>query len=192
MSKRDEHASREMVTRLREEVKQREKAIMQRLMEEERELFLDEHQEDKGNGFYERSLLTSSGLIEDLRVPRTRSGEFYPAILPGRRRASIDLGDLVLLLFECGVSTRKVQQVLELYYGAYYSHALIARLASVTLAEIEAWRMRPLKKEVLLPPHRRLLSLPEERILQEGARLHSPGHRPRGGTGDPGFLGHGE
>jgi len=146
MPKRDEHASREMVTQVREEVKQREKAIMQRLMTEERELFLEQHPEDKGNGYYERSLLTTCGLIDDLRVPRTRSGEFYPALLPGKRRASIDLGDLVLLLFECGVSTRKVQQVLELYYGAYYSHASIARLASVTLEEIEAWRMRPLKR----------------------------------------------
>jgi transposase-like protein len=83
MAKRDEHASREMVTQVREEVKRREKAIMQRLMASERELFLEEHPEDKGNGYYERSLLTLGGNIEDLRVPRTRSGEFYPAILPG-------------------------------------------------------------------------------------------------------------
>ena len=50
MAKRDGHASREMVTQVREEVKQREKAIMQRLMTEERELFLEEHPEDEGNG----------------------------------------------------------------------------------------------------------------------------------------------
>jgi transposase-like protein len=83
MAKQAHDASRDMVTQVREEVKQREKAIMQRLMTEERELFLEEHPEDKGGGFYERTLLTSSGLIEDLRVPRTRSGEFYMAILPG-------------------------------------------------------------------------------------------------------------
>ncbi|MDI7251040.1 MAG: transposase, partial [Actinomycetota bacterium] len=99
-----EQLSREMVARAKEEVKQREKAIMQRLMAEERQLFLEEHPEDRGNGFYERTLLTSSGIIEDLRVPRTRSGEFYPAILPGKRRASVDLGDLVLLMFQCGIS----------------------------------------------------------------------------------------
>lgn len=51
MPKRDEHASREMVTQIREEVKQREKAITQRLMTEERELFLEQHPEDKGNGY---------------------------------------------------------------------------------------------------------------------------------------------
>ena len=69
------------------------------------------------------SLLTSSGFIEDLKVPRTRSGEFYPAILPGKRRASVDLGDLVLVMFSCGVNTRKIQQVIETIYGTSCSHA---------------------------------------------------------------------
>lgn len=146
MAKLDEHASKEMVTQLREEVKRREKAIMQRLMAEERELFLEENPEDKGNGFYERSLLTSSGLIEDLRVPRTRSGAFYPAILPGKRRASVDLGDLILIMFQCGINTRRIQQVIEAIYGTFYSHTSIAKLARVAEEEIEAWRMRPLKE----------------------------------------------
>jgi len=78
MAKRDGHASREMVTQVREEVKRREKAIMQRLMAQERELFSDEHPEDKGNGYYERSLLTSSGLIEDLRVRARVPGSSTP------------------------------------------------------------------------------------------------------------------
>jgi hypothetical protein len=47
-------ALRGIVAQVRDEVKQREKAIMQRLMAEERELYLDEHLDDKGNGFYER------------------------------------------------------------------------------------------------------------------------------------------
>ncbi len=138
-------ASREIVSQVRDEVKQREKAIMQRLMAEERELFLDEHLDDKGNGFYGRSLLTQSGLLEDLMVPRTRSGDFYPAILPGKQRASVDLGDLVLIMFQHGISTRKIQQIIEAIYGTYYSHASIARLAQVAVEEIESWRMRPLK-----------------------------------------------
>lgn len=50
MAKRDEHASREMVTQVREEVGRREKATGQRLMAQERELFSDDHPEDKGNG----------------------------------------------------------------------------------------------------------------------------------------------
>ncbi len=191
MSKPSEQSSREMVAKVREEVKRREKAIMQRLMAEERELWLDENPEDKGNGFYERSLLTTSGLIEDLRVPRTRSGEFYPAILPGRRRASQDLGDLVLIMFECGMSTRKIQQVIEYIYGTFYSHASLAKLARVAEEETEALKDAYLEGQVFLPAHRRLLPILEEGILQERARLHGPGHRPRGNAGDRGLSGHG-
>jgi transposase-like protein len=138
-------APREIGAQVRDEVKQREKAIMQRLMVEEREPYLDEHLDEKGNVFYERALLAQGGLLEDLRVPRTRSGGFYPAVLPGKRRASVDLGDLILIMFQCGVNTRKTQQVVESIYGTYYSHASIAGLARVAAEEIEAWRMRPLK-----------------------------------------------
>ena len=84
---------------VREEVGRREKAAGQRLMAEERETFLEEHPEDKGNGHHERDLLTACGLIEDLRVPRTRSSGFYPTLLPGKRRAAVDLGDLVTVEF---------------------------------------------------------------------------------------------
>lgn len=55
MSKPGERSSREMAARLREEAMQREKAIMQRLMAEEREIFLEENPEDKGNESYEGS-----------------------------------------------------------------------------------------------------------------------------------------
>lgn len=136
----------EILAQLREEVNAREKGIMQRLMSEERELYLDDHLDDKGNGFYERNLLSQNGLIEELRVPRTRSGDFYPALLPGKRRASIDLGDLLLIMFQSGMNTRKIQQVIETIYGAFYSHSSIAKLARVAEEEIEAWRMRPLKR----------------------------------------------
>ncbi|MBC7230393.1 MAG: hypothetical protein H5T74_08400 [Actinobacteria bacterium] len=51
MAKGDGNATRETAAQVREEVKRREKAIMQRLMAEERELYLEENPEDRGNGF---------------------------------------------------------------------------------------------------------------------------------------------
>ena len=127
MSERDEQ-TREMVAKVKEEVKRREKEIMQRLMLEERGLFLEENEADKGNGFYERLSLTANGLIEDLRVPRTRSKGFYPSILPGKRKAQVDLGDLVLIMFSCGINTRKIQRVIEEIYGTFYSHTSLSKL----------------------------------------------------------------
>lgn len=73
-------------------------------------------------------------------------GEFYPAILPGKGRAPVDLGDLILIMFQGGIDTRRIQQVIEAIYGTFYSHSSIAKLARVAEAEIEAWRMRPLEQ----------------------------------------------
>ncbi len=177
---------------------------MERLMAKERELFLEEHPGDKGNGYYERSLFTSSGLIEDLRVPRTRSGEFHPAVLPGRRRAPADLGDLIPIMFQCGISTRKMKQAIESSCGTFYSHASLERPARVAEEEIEAWRMRPPKSRYFsLHIDARFLSLKrgswrKESVLiaqgtdHEGEReiLTLPGHGVGGGerprlAGDP-------
>jgi hypothetical protein len=48
----------------------------------DRKAYLRRSSADKANGFYERSLLVGSLPVE-MRVPRTRSGEFRPSSLPG-------------------------------------------------------------------------------------------------------------
>ena len=47
----------------------------------ERNVYLQDSPTDRSNGFYDRSLQVGSIPI-DVRVPRTRSGEFRPATLP--------------------------------------------------------------------------------------------------------------
>ena len=121
------------------------KELLESLMLAEREAYLQEHPEDKGNGYYERSLLTSLGHIQNLRVPRTREGGFYPEVLPGRRRASVDVEELVLALFSAGLSARKVSEILQRIYGFKYSPSSISRLTERSMEVIDAWRGRPLK-----------------------------------------------
>jgi len=96
------------------------------------------------DGYYTRSLLTPVGEIEYLRVPRTRDGDFSPAILPYRRRASFELGEVVIHMFASGSSVRDVSNFLYSIYSAYYSPSSISRLLEVAEAEIEAWRHRAL------------------------------------------------
>ena len=51
----------------------------------ERNLHLEDTPTDKSNGFYGRSLQVGS-IPVDIRVPRTRSGDFRPASLPALYR----------------------------------------------------------------------------------------------------------
>jgi len=128
------------------ELKELIKALMEKLMLEERELYLEEHP-TKGNGYYTRDLLTQYGILEDLRVPRVREGEFHPRLLPYRRRVSLELSEAILALYATGASTRDISRFLESVYGAFYSPQSISRLTQVVEEEVEAWRRRPLERE---------------------------------------------
>lgn len=136
-----------LVTELELEVKRQIKELIERLMKEEREIYLEEHPETKGNGFYERKLFTKYGEIEDLSVPRVRDKGFRPKLLWGKRRASLDLGEVVLSLFASGASIRDVSRFLETVYGSYYSPSSISRLIKVTCEEVDKWRERELDKQ---------------------------------------------
>jgi putative transposase len=122
------------------------KGLLERLMLEERELYLQEHP-TKGNGYYTRDLLTLFGSLEDLKVPRVREGGFHPKVLPYRRRASIELSEAILILYAMGVSTRDISRFLESIYGAFYSPQSISRLTQVVEEEVKEWRARSLDEE---------------------------------------------
>jgi len=87
------------------------------------------------------------GPVGDLKVPRVREGDFHPRILPYRKRASLELSEIILALYAVGVSTRKISHFLEGIYGAFYSPQSISRLIQVTEEEVKAWRERPLSEE---------------------------------------------
>ena len=139
----------DLVTEVELEVKKHVKELLERLMKEERGIYLEKHSETKGNGFYERKLFTKYGEIEDLSVPRVRDSGFRPKLLWGKRRASLDLGEVVLSLFASGASIRDVSRFLETVYGSYYSPSSISRLIKVTCEEVERWRKRGLDEQYL-------------------------------------------
>ncbi len=122
------------------------KDLLERLMLEERGLYLEKHP-TKGNGYYTRDLFTLFGPLEDLKVPRVREGDFHPKLLPYRRRTSIELSEAILVLYASGASTRDISRFLETVYGAFYSPQSISRLTQVVEGEVKEWRNRPLARE---------------------------------------------
>ena len=123
------------------------KDLLETVMSEERAMYLEEHP-TKANGYYTRDLLTLVGPAEDSRVPRLREGDFYPKVLPYRRRTFLELSERAsLLLYAAGITTRAISRVLEGIYGAFYSPQSIFRLMQVVEEEVRAWRERPLGEE---------------------------------------------
>jgi putative transposase len=136
----------QILKEVEERIKTMVQEMLEALMREEREIYLEQHP-TKANGYYTRDLLTLVGPVEDLRVPRVREGDFHPRILPYRKRASLELSEIILALYAVGVSTRKISHFLEGIYGAFYSPQSISRLIQVTEEEVKAWRERPLSEE---------------------------------------------
>ena len=110
----------QILERFTEQIKDLIKNLLEKLMLEERELYLEAHP-TKGNGYYTRDLLTLFGPLEDLKVPRVREGDFHPKLLPYRRRTSIELSEAILALYASEASTRDISRFLESVYGAFYS-----------------------------------------------------------------------
>ncbi len=129
---------------IEQKVKEMVKEFIETLAVEERELFLEEHPETKANGFYTRRLATKYGEIENLKVPRVREGSFKPRIIPERRKAFFDLGEITILMFASGASVRDVAKFLEMVYGIYYSPSSLSRLTEIAVKKIDSWRKRKL------------------------------------------------
>jgi putative transposase len=95
------------------------------------------------NGYRERQWDTRVGTI-DLQVPRVRDGTFYPALLEPRRRAERALVAVVQEAYIQGVSTRRVDDVVQALGMRGISKSQVSRLCEELDAEVERFRGRRL------------------------------------------------
>jgi putative transposase len=139
---RDEHADV-----IRESVR----AVAQELMEcEVSELVgaeLGERRpEDRAthrNGYRARRWDTRAGEIE-LQIPKLRRGSYFPSILQPRKRSEQALVAVVQQAYVCGVSTRRVDQLVE-SLGLRISKSEVSRIAGLLDEQVAAFRERPLE-----------------------------------------------
>jgi putative transposase len=131
---------------LREGVRVMAQALME--MELEQHLGAERHErtpERTGyrNGSRERTWDTRVGSIE-LQVPRVRDGSFYPRLLEPRRRAERALVAVVQEAYVQGVSTRRVDDLVQALGMQGISKSQVSRLCSDLDKEVERFRTRRL------------------------------------------------
>ncbi len=105
------------------------------------------------NGSYTRDLVTSTGRIEDLSVPRDREGQFHSQVFERYNRYEPEVAEALTQMFVSGVSTHKVGEVAQTLMGVAPSASAVSRLNQTLTEQYEAWRARPLL------PHYRILYL---------------------------------
>jgi len=95
------------------------------------------------NGYRERAWATRAGELE-LRIPKLRSGSYFPSFLEPRRRAEQALVAVVQEAYVNGVSTRKVDRLVE-QMGVHMSKDQVSRICRGLDEQVQAFRERPLE-----------------------------------------------
>jgi putative transposase len=115
----------------------------------ERKAYLERILPDKPNGFYDRSLQLGTIPVE-IRVPRTRSGDFRPASLPPlyQRGYSDETQALLLSLLTSGRSLHAVKDALQ-KMGLSSSQQELESVATGLIEELDLRNSRPLDPDLL-------------------------------------------
>ncbi len=99
---------------------------------------------NRRNGYRMREWDTRAGTI-DLAIPKLRSGSYFPEwLLTRRRRAEQALISVVATSYLLGVSTRRVDKLVEQLGVAHISKSQVSELAKHLDGQVEAFRSRPL------------------------------------------------
>jgi len=110
-------------------------------MKAERSLHQQENPGEYGNGYrYCKAMAHSKELV--LKVPRTRSGLFYPSILAIIRDEDEERRKLIFSLYSKGLTTEQVSSVFEDVYGKDYSKQQISYLMKESKSNVHKWLKR--------------------------------------------------
>ncbi len=98
------------------------------------------------NGYRGRRWDTRVGTLA-LSIPRVRDGSYFPSLLEPRRRAERALLAVVQEAYVLGVSTRRVEDLVETLGIAGISKSEVSRMCTALDAEVSAFRSRSLAGE---------------------------------------------
>ena len=98
------------------------------------------------NGYRERVWDTRAGTVP-LRIPRLRMGSYFPSLLEPRRRAERALLAVIQEAYVLGVSTRKMETLVQALGMEGISKSEVSRICGNLDEEVNKWRRRPLEGE---------------------------------------------
>jgi putative transposase len=122
--------------------------VLNAMMYSEREAFLSESKNNKGNGYRPLSALGHGHQFE-LRIPRDRLSEFSPKLLAIFREQESYLREVSFKLYSKGLTTRDISSVMDTIYGGHYSKSKISNISVSFYKQMETWRNRALESHYL-------------------------------------------
>jgi len=134
-------------------MKERHQQFLEALMGYERQCFINAHpyqrsagRVDQANGFYERRLTTRLGVL-DLKVPRTRSGQFQTQVLQRYQRREPVIDQALKEVFLLGVSTRQSGRALATLVEDPVSASTVSAVAKALDSAVSRFHRRRLSDQ---------------------------------------------
>lgn len=132
-------------------IKQTLQFALQRLMEMDVEALCraaygerSEERVNSRNGYRERSLETRAGTV-DLKIPKLRSGSYFPGFLEPRRTAEKALTAVIQEAYIQGISTRSVDELVKAMGMSGVSKSQVSRLCEEIDERVQAFLNRPIE-----------------------------------------------
>ena len=99
--------------------------------------------ENSRNGYRDREWQTRLGSV-DLEIPKLRKGSYFPCFLEPRRAWEHAFVNVVAEAYVCGISTRKVEKLIEAMGAKGMSKSEVSRMAKVLDDDVANFRGRAL------------------------------------------------
>lgn len=103
------------------------------------------HSGNSRNGFYDRTFKTEYGELQ-LAIPRDRNGEFQQETLAPYQRSNDTLEQFVIHLYEKGITTDEIADLMERMYGHHYSRQTVSNFTQLVTEDVQAFHERKLEK----------------------------------------------
>jgi putative transposase len=160
--------------------------IFNTAMQAEREQFLgaapyqrSPERRGQANGFKPKTVKTRVGEVQ-FDIPQVRNGDFYPSALEKGLRSERALHLTLAEMYLQGVSTRKVNAIIEQLCGTQVSSSQVSRATQALDETLQEWRQHPLSECPYLYLDARYEKVRDHGQIRDAAVLIASGVTPDG------------